>query len=126
MSEARRRLGAAGENIACKFLEKQGFKIIARNVRTRFGEMDVVAWKKGVIHFVEVKTRSRFMAEFPTIAKLDLYKKRRLLNLARWFLAQSSLELDAPQQFDWLIVSLARPDRPVLYQNILSQDLSSL
>ena len=52
-------LGAAGEDLACRYLEKNGYKILARNVRySRFCEIDIVAELKNTTVFVEVKTRN--------------------------------------------------------------------
>lgn len=53
------KIGALGEEIACKFLVSKAFRIVTRNYRKKFGELDVVAEKSKVIHFVEVKTVSR-------------------------------------------------------------------
>lgn len=50
-------LGSDGEKIASKYLLEQGLLIINRNVRSKFGEIDIIAWRTGTIHFVEVKTR---------------------------------------------------------------------
>lgn len=52
-------LGAAGEAVAAKFLERKGYRIIDRNYRKKWGEIDIVAEKRGKIYFVEVKTVSR-------------------------------------------------------------------
>ena len=52
-------IGSAGEDSACKYLENKGFSIIERNYWKKFGEIDIVAKKSGVIHFVEVKSVSR-------------------------------------------------------------------
>ncbi len=49
-------IGALGENIAAKYLDKQGYRIIARNLRKPWGELDIIAEKQGVLVFVEVKT----------------------------------------------------------------------
>lgn len=49
-------IGKIGENITTTFLMKQGFSIVERNYRTKFGEIDIVAKKDGVLHFVEVKS----------------------------------------------------------------------
>ena len=51
--------GEVGEGIACDFLRGKGFRIIERNFRKPWGEIDVIAEKGGVIHFVEVKAGSR-------------------------------------------------------------------
>lgn len=52
-----RDLGILGEDLAAKFLKKNGYKILERNFRSRFGEIDIVAQEKDVLVFVEVKTR---------------------------------------------------------------------
>ncbi len=50
-------LGSAGEDIAAQWLTDHGFHVVARNVRTVYGELDIVAQKGGSVHVVEVKTR---------------------------------------------------------------------
>jgi len=55
----RRSLGDLGENLACKFLMKHGYKIVERNYLKKWGEIDIIASKKNRLHFVEVKTVSR-------------------------------------------------------------------
>ena len=52
----KRRLGDLGENIACSFLEKRGFEIIERNYLRKWGEIDIVTKKGGVVRFIEVKS----------------------------------------------------------------------
>ena len=52
-------LGAAGEEVAARFLERKGYNIIDRNYRKKWGEIDIVAEKQGKIYFVEVKSVSR-------------------------------------------------------------------
>lgn len=56
-SDARQTLGARGEQLAAEHLERLGYEILARNHRTRFGELDVVARDGEALVFVEVKTR---------------------------------------------------------------------
>ncbi len=55
--DARKRLGAEGEQLAAEHLRRRGFEIVDRNYRTRWGELDVVAFDGRVLAFVEVKTR---------------------------------------------------------------------
>ena len=47
-----------GERIACRFLLKQGFDVLARRYRSRSGELDIIAFEKETLVFVEVKSRS--------------------------------------------------------------------
>lgn len=51
-------IGKYGEDIACKFLKKEGYKIVARNKHESHNEIDIIASNKEYIVFVEVKTRS--------------------------------------------------------------------
>lgn len=55
----KRRIGDIGENIAYDFLKGKGYEIIERNYLQKWGELDIVARKRGKIHFIEVKSVSR-------------------------------------------------------------------
>ena len=57
MTEARLTLGRCGEEAAALFLVAQGYSIVARNLRTPVGEIDIIAQKAQTLIFVEVKTR---------------------------------------------------------------------
>ena len=54
-----RDIGRIGEDVACKFLMKQGFSIVERNYWKKWGEIDIIAQKSNTWHFVEVKTVRR-------------------------------------------------------------------
>ena len=54
-----KKIGKIGEDIACQFLIRKGFRILDRNYRKEYGEIDIVAEKSGIVRFVEVKTVSR-------------------------------------------------------------------
>lgn len=58
MSGRNRMVGGWGEGVAAGYLEQRGFNVIARNVRTPYGEIDIVAEKDGFTIFIEVKTRT--------------------------------------------------------------------
>lgn len=57
MNEHRRRLGQVGEQLAADHLTRCGFQILERNFRTRWGELDIVAYDGRTLVFCEVKTR---------------------------------------------------------------------
>lgn len=78
----RQELGRSGEDFAARFLEGKGWRIIDRNVRTRRGEIDLIADDGGTIVFVEVKARSSDAAGLPLEA-ISLEKARRLRRLAQ-------------------------------------------
>jgi putative endonuclease len=56
-SDLRRRLGQAGEQLAAEHLGRLGFEVVERNYRTRWGELDIVAFNGQILAFCEVKTR---------------------------------------------------------------------
>jgi putative endonuclease len=55
--DPRHRLGAAGERLAAEHLERRGFSVVERNFRTRWGELDIVAFDGRTLAFCEVKSR---------------------------------------------------------------------
>jgi putative endonuclease len=59
MYSRRRQLGNIGEDIACQFLVQKGFAIIERNYLKSWGEIDIIAEKKGTVRFIEVKSVTR-------------------------------------------------------------------
>jgi putative endonuclease len=61
MNDSKRRglIGRIGESVAAQFLESRGFTVLERNYRKPWGEIDIIALKRGVIRFVEVKSVSR-------------------------------------------------------------------
>ncbi len=54
--DRRKELGSRGEDIAVSFLKKKGYKIIERNYRCRYGEIDIIAERDKVTAFIEVRT----------------------------------------------------------------------
>jgi putative endonuclease len=57
MTDVRHTAGRRGEELAAAHLERLGFEVLARNHRTRFGELDLVAYDGETLVFAEVKTR---------------------------------------------------------------------
>jgi putative endonuclease len=55
--DPRHRLGRAGETNAAEHLERRGYRVIARNHRTRYGELDIIAYDGRTLVFAEVKSR---------------------------------------------------------------------
>ena len=60
-----RSLGQAAEDLASNYLQKQGFTIVARNYRYQRAEVDIIAQKKGLLLFLEVKARSSDQFGYP-------------------------------------------------------------
>ncbi len=57
--------GRKGEDIACEFLKKKGFTILERNWRHKHYEVDIIAARNKLLHFVEVKTRNNLHYGYP-------------------------------------------------------------
>ena len=55
--QKRKKMGSLGENLSCRFLERSGFKIIARNWRNGHDEIDIIAIDGDILVFVEVRLR---------------------------------------------------------------------
>ncbi|MFH1657334.1 MAG: YraN family protein [bacterium] len=79
IKELNLKIGGLGEDIAKAYLENKGYKIIERNYRTKYAEIDIVAKKEGVLVFVEVRTKTGKMFGIPeeTINKRKKEKLKR-------------------------------------------------
>lgn len=104
MSKQKQTLGAWGEAIAAKYLEGLGYAILERNVRTAYGEIDLLASHEGVAVFVEVKTRSSKDFGFPEEA-VHPTKQQHLLDSAEDYL-QSHPEVTGDWRID--VISIQR------------------
>jgi uncharacterized protein (TIGR00252 family) len=106
-------LGRRGESQAVRFLEEKSFSILDRNWRTNRGEIDIIAERKGALHFVEVRSRSQFheMAQvFPQA------KQAKLGQLAELYLMTHPQYRDQPVQIDLLVVE---PSQIEVFWNVL-------
>ena len=128
----KRKIGDIGENIACEFLKKHGFEIIERNYLRKWGELDIVAKKKGIIHFVEVKSVSRAtpvgeqsslqgrLSGYRAEDNMHLWKLRRFGRTIQTYMLHKKLDLGF--QLDLITVQLdmtTRVARVELIENIV-------
>ena len=98
------RIGARGEDIAVTNLKKCRYRIIERNYRCRFGEVDIIALDKGTIVFVEVKTRSTEAYGTPETS-VTLRKQHQLTKVALCYLQQKDL-LNRDARFDVVAIKV--------------------
>lgn len=83
--------GHLGEKLVCNFLQKQHFRILHTNWTCQWGEIDLIAEKSGIIHFVEVKTR--FSSNFGLAYENFTWKKRsHLIRAIHIYLSKNNLE----------------------------------
>ncbi len=80
--------GSYGEGLAAAHLLECGFRIVNRNVRTRRGEIDIIALKDSTLHFVEVKTRIGDGFGKPYEA-VNYHKISHMLRSARLYVLQN-------------------------------------
>ena len=104
MSRARIELGKAGEDLACRELERRGYAILARRYRQRGGELDIVARDGVTMVFVEVKARQDRAYGIAAEA-VDFVKRRRLARLAHDYVMRHGLA-NCPCRFDVVSVHL--------------------
>ena len=87
----RQKLGRRGEDRACAYLASKGYRILARNYKTKVGETDVIAERDGLLCFIEVKTRSSLAFGLPGEA-VDSRRRARLRRCAEWFINERGLQ----------------------------------
>ena len=116
----KRKIGNLGEDLACRFLMKQGFDIIERNYLKKCGEIDIIAKNKGKIHFIEVKSVSHetlpgvFLAGqagetngnggFRPEDNVHPWKLQRLARTIQVYLQEKNVSSETDWQFDVITV----------------------
>ncbi|MDF2683141.1 MAG: YraN family protein [Brevibacillus sp.] len=94
MSDRRRVLGQKGEEMAENYLCKKGYEILGRNIRTRRGEIDLIARDGDTLVFVEVRTRTS-QAYGSAAESVTWRKRQKLRELAMDYLQNSSTFIPA-------------------------------
>jgi putative endonuclease len=102
-------LGKKGEDFSADHLCRRGYEILARNVRTPFGELDLVAAHDGCTVFIEVKTRRSRTHGSPEEA-VTARKRNRLLQSALYYLQQRG-NPETPWRIDVVAVECDRSGR---------------
>jgi putative endonuclease len=92
-------VGGWGEGVAVKYLEQRGYRVIARNIRTPYGEIDIVAEKDGFTVFIEVKARASSSLGPPEIS-VTPRKQAHMLAAAEHYSAEHEID-------DWQIDVIA-------------------
>ncbi len=109
MQTEKQEIGELGENIACKFLMKHGYKILDRNYRKKWGEIDIIAQKNNILHFIEVKTVSRETEHMPE-ENVHPWKRKRLARAIQTYLLEkntSGLPANEEGETEWQVDILA-------------------
>lgn len=112
LSNSRQRTGNLGEQITATFLAGQGFRILERNFRVRYGELDIVAVDGATLVFVEVKTRSSRVFGIPEEAVTP--RKVSLMEKAIHAYVATRPVLRGPMRIDVVAVELSPAGQPVI------------
>ena len=104
----KQKVGELGENLACKYLEKNGFEILDRNYRKKWGELDVVAKKDKILHFVEVKAVSHVtrVTGYQPEENVHPWKLKRLSRAVQTYLLEKKIPDETEWQFSVIAVFL--------------------
>lgn len=83
-------MGKLGEEVACRYLENNGYRILRKNYRIKFTEIDIIAIYKNTIVIVEVKTR-KDSSFSPAREAVNLKKRMNIISLTKYFIDEYSL-----------------------------------
>ena len=111
-TRARKNFGDSAERLAALHLEQNGYRILARNVRTRYGEIDIIAEDTDGIAFVEVKARrgTKYGALEEAITPR---KQLKLVQLADAFIAENEIYSDKSWRIDVVAIELDKSGKLV-------------
>jgi putative endonuclease len=116
--DRRKRLGDAGEKVAAEHLLRRGFRVLERNYRTRWGELDIIAFDGVAIAFVEVKTRRQAPGRTP-FESVDTRKQHQVRRMAAsWLGDRSERPFARVLRFDAIAVTFDRSDRLVSLEHL--------
>ncbi len=85
------RIGKWGEEAVAAYLVERGYEIVARNARTPYGEIDIIARQADITIFVEVKTRTSNKMGFPE-ESVNAHKQAHMLACAEYYAAENAID----------------------------------
>jgi len=111
--DPRPRLGALGEQLAAEHLVRRGFEIVERNYRTRWGELDIIAFDGRTLAFCEVKTRRGSPAGGTSpLDAIRTLKRSQVRKMAgRWLIERTDRPRADMLRFDAIGVTVDRAGR---------------
>lgn len=118
-ADPRHRLGSLGENLAAEHLTRRGFRILERNYRTRWGELDIIAFDGRTLAFCEVKTRRTGRGDRTAFESVHHRKRRQVRKMAMIWLHERA---DRPRaeliRCDAIAVTFDLADRLVAIEHL--------
>jgi len=104
--------GEWAEHNVAQYLESKGYSVLERNYRKKWGEIDIVAKKEGIMIFVEVKANKKEIAGFEPESRVSPEKLRRLNRVIQTYLASKKYSEDQDWQIDIVALTVDK-DRGV-------------
>lgn len=104
-------LGKRAEELACQYLSGRNFRILERNWRRRWGELDIIAQRKETLHFIEVKGERERMDGFEAFRRADKNKLAKVIRTARAWLTANGRPAETPWQVDIIAVTVDEENR---------------
>ena len=105
-------LGTIGEELASRFLNLNGYKVLLKNYECALGEIDLIAKEKGTLVFMEVKTRSSLDMGLPA-ESVTLNKRRQITKCAQYYLKRYGIH-DVACRFDVVSIILMSGADPAI------------
>jgi putative endonuclease len=118
-SDPRHQLGKLGERLAAEHLTRRGFQILERNYRTRWGELDIVAFDGHTLSFCEVKTRRLGRGDVAPLESIRSRKQSRIRKMAGSWMSEHQGRGFAPAiRCDAIGVTFDRAGRLVAIEHL--------
>jgi len=112
---AKQKIGEIGEDLAAKYLKRKGYKIIQRNYREKWGEIDIIAQKKNDLVFVEVKTIAYYrfpQTKNPSLLPEDEITTKKINNLNKTILYYlNKNKIDNSYQLDLITIKIDKTNK---------------
>ncbi len=112
-------IGSKGKKIACKSIKKNGYKIIEKNYRTKYGEIDIIAEQENTMCFIEVKARSSSDYGSPE-EFVTKRKQKKLWRTSCIYINKNSIE-NKDFRFDVVAVDL-KSEETIIFPNAFQPD----
>lgn len=96
--------GNIAENLACEYLQQQGLTLLARNFRSRYGEIDLIMRDGNTLVFIEVRARKQHNL-VDSLQSVNASKQKKLIKTALYYLQKNSKLMDYPARFDVIAIT---------------------
>lgn len=113
--------GEIGEHVAVRYLQNKGYSVTERNYTKKWGEIDIIAKKGKILHFIEVKSKTAGGGDYHVEEQMHSWKQDRLRRTIQTYLAENKV---GEWQFDLLTVELGfdlKEAKVELLENIILQ-----